>query len=291
MGCAALVTAGLLALDEVAAAAAPAAARGAVRQDGISVYYELHGPGIRAGTVPLVLLHGGALTIEAAFSPELISRFARHQPVIAIEQQGHGHTADRPQAPITIDQMVKDTAGVLGHLKVRQADFLGHSLGGIIAVGMAIRHPGVVRNVTALGAPYRLDGFRADLVQLQRDPDFKPTPDLERLLPSEAEFSKWRASFQRSAPDPKAYDAILQRLNDMLTNWEGWTSDEMRGIRARVLVAIGDDDYVRVDHAAEMAHLIPNGRLAVLPGTTHLNAVGRYEWLEPMMKALAQPRV
>src|SRR5262249_52869694 len=58
---------------------------------------------------------------------------------IAIEQQAHGNTADRPGKPITIHQMVKDTAGVLVHLKVRQADLFGHSLGRIIATGMATR--------------------------------------------------------------------------------------------------------------------------------------------------------
>jgi len=89
--------------------------------------------------VPIVLLHGGALTIETTFSPEQIARFACRRPLIAIEQQAHGNTADRPGKPITIHQMVKDTAGVLVHLKVRQADLFGHSLGRIIATGMATR--------------------------------------------------------------------------------------------------------------------------------------------------------
>jgi hypothetical protein len=42
--------------------------------DGIRVYYEVHGAELSANTTPIVLLHGGALTIELAFSPELVAR-------------------------------------------------------------------------------------------------------------------------------------------------------------------------------------------------------------------------
>ncbi len=256
--------------------------------DGVGVYYEITGD-LDRSTVPLVLLHGGALTIELAFTPQLIERFARHQPVIAIEQQGHGHTADRPGMPMTLDQMIRDTAAVLAHLKVRQANLFGHSLGGMIATGMAIRHPDVVRNVTTLGAPYQLEGFRADIVRIQRDATATPSPELVKLLPTEFDFAAWRAGFERSAPDPQAFDSVLERLNNMLTNWTGWSHEELKAIRAPTLVAIGDNDYVRIEHAAEVARLIPNARLAVLPGTTHFGIVKRDAWLEPMMQAMNQP--
>lgn len=165
----------------------------------------------------------------------------------------------------------------------------GHSLGGIIATGMAIRHADVVRKAVVLGTPYQLEGFRPDLVRLQRDPTATPSPELAKLLPTEADFAAWRASFQRSAPDPTAFDAILGRLNTMLATWPGWTEAEIRGIRAPTLIAIGDNDFVRVEHAAEVARLLPNARLAVMPGTTHLGVVKRNSWLEPMIEALAQP--
>ena len=262
---------------------------GTVKVDGVDVYYEVHGGALDGATVPLVLLHGGALTIETGFSRELIMRFARRRPVIAIEQQGHGHTADRPAMPFTIDQMVKDTAAVLTHLKVGKADLFGHSLGGMIATGLSIRYPGLVRSVTTLGTPYQLEGFRPDLVRLQRGTDTTPSPELAKILPTEADFAAWRASFQRVAPDPAAFDAVLERLNTMLATWRGWSDGELRSIQAATLVAIGDNDFVRVDHAADVTRLIPNARLAVLPGTTHLGIVKREAWLEPMIEGLAQP--
>jgi pimeloyl-ACP methyl ester carboxylesterase len=256
--------------------------------DDLQVYYEVHGGGADGDRVPIVLLHGGALTIEIAFAPDLISRFAAGRPVIAIEQQGHGHTGERP-GPMTIDRMVEDTAGVLAHLGVRQADLFGHSLGGMIATGVAIRHPALVRSATIVSAPYVLDGFLPDLVRIQREPTQAPSPSLIPLLPTEADFAAWRASFERSAPDPTAFDQILAKLNTMLAEWPGWSEAELHGIPAPVLVVIGDNDYVRIDHAAEMARLIPDARLAVLPGTTHLGITGRGAWLEPMIAARLEP--
>jgi pimeloyl-ACP methyl ester carboxylesterase len=156
---------------------------GKVELDGIGVYYEVHGAELSGNTTPIVLLHGGALTIELAFSSELVARFAQRCPVILIEQQGHGHTTDRPAKPMTINQVVKDTAGVLSHLGVRQADLFGHSLGGIIATGVVIRHPNLVRSVTTLGTPFQLDGFLPELARIQPDPTLTPSPNLCRCSP------------------------------------------------------------------------------------------------------------
>jgi pimeloyl-ACP methyl ester carboxylesterase len=85
-------------------------------------------------------------------------------------------------------------------------------------------------------------GFRPDLVRLQRGLSVTPSPELAKLLPTEADIATWRASFQRSAPDPTALDSILERLNAMLAAWPGWTADELRAIGAPTLVAIGDND-------------------------------------------------
>jgi len=131
--------------------------------DGLRVYYELHGGAPTGGKTPIVLLHGGVMTIDTAFAEDLIPRFSRTRPVIAIEQQGHGHTGDR-DGPAEVGRMVEDTAGVLAYLGVKQAHFFGHSLGGMISMGMAIRHPRIVRSVTALGSTYVLEGMLTELV-------------------------------------------------------------------------------------------------------------------------------
>jgi pimeloyl-ACP methyl ester carboxylesterase len=102
--------------------------------NGLNMYYEIHGAGS-----PLALLHGGPSTIETDFG-RVLPTFAKTRRVIAVEQQGHGHTADIDR-PLTFEQMADDTAQLLRQLKIEDADFFGYSMGGGIALQTALRHP------------------------------------------------------------------------------------------------------------------------------------------------------
>lgn len=290
LGAAAFATAAMSLSAEASAGRSDRRA-GKINVAGLGVYYEIHDGGGGSVRPPLVLLHGGAMTIETAFSSEFIARFSQDRTVIAIEQQGHGHTGDRPTAPFTMDRMVQDTAEVLRRLEVQRADILGHSLGGIVGTGVAIRRPELVNSLTAVAAPWSLSGFREEIEAMQRDPTYAPPEAFLPLLPTEAQFGAWRASFERAAPDPAAFDRILERLNAMLSAWPGWTADEIGSIAAPTLVVVGDNDYVEVDHALDFSKRVQNGRLAVLPGTTHLGILQRAEWLESMMASMAEQPV
>src|SRR5262245_17393040 len=105
--------------------------------NGLKMYYEIHGSG-----QPLVLLHG-AFGFAEGWGAMLPTLTKTHQ-VIAIELQGHGHTNDLDR-PLTYEQMAEDTAALLDQLKVKDADFFGYSMGGTVALGVAIRHPELVR--------------------------------------------------------------------------------------------------------------------------------------------------
>jgi pimeloyl-ACP methyl ester carboxylesterase len=255
---------------------------GYATRDGLRIYFEQAGGPLDSAVTPLVLLHGGLQTIEVAFGPDLLGRFARDRPVIAIEQEGHGHTGDR-ERPMTIDSMVQDTRAVLEHLNVRQADFFGFSLGAIISLGLAIRHPDLVGSVTTVSGSFRLEGMRPELVVMQRDPTHTPSPELAVILPTETDFAEMYASFVRHAPDKEGFERIAGKMNAMLGAWPGFPAGEVRSIRSPVLVVNGDDDFITVEHATELAGLIPASRLAILPGTTHLNILSRGDWIAGFM--------
>jgi len=257
---------------------------GRAMSDGLGVYYEVHG-GPLAGRTPMVMIPGGLMPIEIAFASDLLPRFAKHRPVIAIEPQGHGHTADRPGQP-SLERMADDVRAVLDHLKVAKAHLLGHSLGGIILTGVAIRHPDRAASLVPVSAPYTFDGMQPELVTLQRDPTHVPSPQLIPLLPTEADFASWKAVYERVNPDPKSFDRVAEKINIMLGGWAGWRPEDVKTIQAPTLVVLGDNDFMRVDFAAEMARLIPHARLAVLPETTHVDICRtRGDWLEPMVEA------
>jgi pimeloyl-ACP methyl ester carboxylesterase len=275
-----------------AAVATPAEADTAVRGgrsgyapagDGHRIYYETYG---RSSGVPIVLLHGGVMAIESAFGPDLIRRFARTRRVIAVEQQAHGHTADRAGVAITYESMADDTKAVLDHLGVAQADFFGHSMGGAISLGMAIRHPDRTRNITVLSSGYRSDGMLPELVEMNRNPTHQPSAELVPLLPTQADFEAWSATYARVSPDGAAgLQNVLAKLGVLITSWPGYTEDQLRGIRAPALLAMGDKDFITAEHFARMASLIPQAQYAVLPGTTHMTILQRGDWLESMMAA------
>jgi pimeloyl-ACP methyl ester carboxylesterase len=253
--------------------------------DGLDVYYEVHGGAPNAVTTPIVLLPGGLLAIETEWEADILPRFSRNRPVIAIEPQGHGHTADR-ESDYQLGQLAGDTAGVLEHLGVKKAHLFGHSMGGMIAFETALQRPDLVETLTVLGITSNLDGMLEELAVLQRDPTHQPSAELIPLLPTEEHFASWRDNFTRVNPKPETFDEVVTKLNVLLTNWTGWTEDQLRSIRVPTLVAIGDNDFTRIEHAAEMYRLIPNAKLAVLPGTTHISISERGAWLEPMLEEL-----
>jgi pimeloyl-ACP methyl ester carboxylesterase len=96
--------------------------------NGVHMYYEVYG-----GGSPLVLLHGGMLTIELNLARLILTLASKHQ-VIGVELQGHGRTADIDRA-ITPAALANDVAGLLDHLGIDRAHLFGHSMGG------AARHP------------------------------------------------------------------------------------------------------------------------------------------------------
>ena len=127
-----------------------------VSVNNLNMYYELHGAG-----EPLVLLHGAYMTIDLSFG-KMLPVLAENRKVIAIEQQGHGHTEDIDR-PLSFEQMADDTAELLRQLKIEEADILGYSMGGTIAVEMGIRHPELVRKLVIISSPYKRDGWHPDL--------------------------------------------------------------------------------------------------------------------------------
>src|SRR3954449_2632979 len=92
---------------------------GYVDVNGVHMYVEQYGQGS-----PLVLLHGGMLTIELNFASMIPALAERHR-VIGVELQGHGRTADTDRA-ITPAALAGDVVGLLDQLGLDSAHVFGH---------------------------------------------------------------------------------------------------------------------------------------------------------------------
>jgi pimeloyl-ACP methyl ester carboxylesterase len=160
--------------------------------NGLEMYYEIHGTGR-----PLVLLHGAYMPIEAM--GEVVPELARTRQVIAVELQGHGRTADIDR-PLSYEQMADDTAALLRHLGIEQADIFGFSMGGGVALQVAIRHPDLVRKLVVASASYTSDGMHPELLEMVPSitPEaFAGSPieeDYLRTAPNPDDFPRWSPS-------------------------------------------------------------------------------------------------
>jgi pimeloyl-ACP methyl ester carboxylesterase len=239
------------------------------------MYYEIHGTG-----QPLVVLHGSFMTIE--LMGKLIPELAKTRQVIAVELQGHGHTADIDR-PVTYEQLADDTAALLRYLGIAQADVYGYSLGGGVALQVAMRHPALVRKLVVVSASYTSAGMYPEALAAIKT----ITPDLFTGTP-------WRDAYERVAPHPEAFPTLVAKLVQVdMTPYE-WPAEAVRAITAPTMIVIGDSDGIPPEHAAEMFRLrgggvfgdlagLPTAQLAVLPGTTHVGLLDRADWLVAMV--------
>ncbi|MET0694488.1 MAG: alpha/beta hydrolase [Propionibacteriaceae bacterium] len=238
--------------------------------NGLHLYWERYGEG-----PPLVLLHGGMLTIEINFAG-LIPTLAASHTVIGIEQQGHGRTANTDR-DITYANLASDVVALLDHLGIEKATVLGHSMGGGVAWELAVSHPDRVSAVVPISAGVRPEGMHPDL----SDPS---TYETSPIMPTAEDFAEFSAAYQRLSPHPEKFNDFLTYLGGMDANFTGWTDDQLAGISCPVLIVQGDTDFTVIEHAAFMHDSVPGSALAVLPHTTHMQVTRRATILLPILQ-------
>jgi pimeloyl-ACP methyl ester carboxylesterase len=239
--------------------------------NGVHMYYEVYGEGS-----PLVLLHGGMMTIDLNFAT-LIPTLARRHTVIGVEMQGHGRTADTGRE-LTPTALASDVVGLLDHLGIDRAHVLGHSMGGAVALELAVSHPHRVLSVVPISISVRPDGMHEELV----DPSKHAT---STRMPTPQDFADMSEAYKRLSPHPDHFDEFLGALSASNADLQGWSDEQLAGITAPTLLMLGDHDFTTVDHGAVMLRLIPGSQLAVLPGTTHMTITRRADLLVPLLAA------
>jgi pimeloyl-ACP methyl ester carboxylesterase len=232
--------------------------------NGLKMYYELHGHGGR----PLVLLHGGFSNIQTDFGKAL-PKLAKDRRVIAIELQGHGHTADIDR-PLTYEQMADDTIALLNKLHVTKADYYGYSVGGAVAMQAAMRHPDVVGKLVVISSIFKTEGFHPEIIA-----------SISQLTPTSFAGTPIEEMYKKISPKPELLGNVILKVKHLILN-QNWSPESVRAIKAPTFIAIGDSDNITLEHAVEMFRLrgggvigdfvgLPSSQLAVLPRTTHFS--------------------
>jgi pimeloyl-ACP methyl ester carboxylesterase len=253
--------------------------------NGIKLYHEIHGEG-----EPLVLIHGGLTTIGEMQG--WVEPLAKTWQVIAVEMQGHGHTADTDR-PMSFTTMGDDITALLDHLKIPKADLVGHSLGGASAIRAAIQHPEKVRRLVVISSPYARSGWYPEA---QRGMSQVGAAMAENMMQTPT------GRFSKGWPEPKRFPQFLDKMGKIMTEDYDWSADIAK-LPMPALLVFADNDSVSQKHVAEFFALLGGGvkepgwlntqlsksRLAVVPGYTHYNFITSAEVPQLVGKFLADP--
>lgn len=246
--------------------------------NGLKMYYEIHGEG-----QPLVLLHGAYMTIDLNWS-QLIPELAKTHKIIALEMQGHGHTADIDR-PITHKALADDVAGLLQYLKIDSADVLGYSLGGTVAYAFAIQHPVMVKKLVLVSTVYKFHGWLKEV-----------TDAFQTFKPEFFDNTPLKTAYEKVAPDPGHWKAFLSKYMAYGKQDFDFGADNVKAIKSPILFIMGDNDGVSLEHKAEMYRAagggvigdmagLPKSQLAIFPGTTHMSLMMQ----TPKLLAVIEP--
>jgi pimeloyl-ACP methyl ester carboxylesterase len=213
--------------------------------EGVRTWYDECGAG-----EPLVMLHPGGVD-SRAFAPNvpaLADKFRTFTP----ERRGHGHTPD-VAGPITYALMARDTISFVEQVVGGPTCLVGCSDGAVVALQVALRRPDLVKRLVCVAGVFHRDGWVPEAI----DPNNSPP---EFLVSSYGDVS----------PDGiEHYPIVVEKLAHAHAEGPMLTVEDLRQLSCRTLVMVGDDDEVTLEHAIAFYRGLPNGELAVVPGTSH----------------------
>ena len=257
---------------------------GYVSANDIEYYYEIHGEG-----EPLLLLHGGLGSADM-FEP-ILPILTENRQVIGVDLHGHGRT-ELGDRPISYVDMGEDMAALLEELGYEQVDVMGYSMGGGVALRLAIQNPGIVRRLVVVSSGFaHPDGVYPELIPQQKmvgaqmAEAMKGTPMYE--------------SYIKLAPNPEDFPKLLDRIGELMSRSFNW-SEDIKGLEIPVMLIYGDSDMLQLEHVVDFYQLLGGGlkdagwmrenmsqnRLAILPGLTHYDIFLAPECAETSMTFL-----
>jgi pimeloyl-ACP methyl ester carboxylesterase len=238
--------------------------------NGIRMHFEVSGKGD-----PVLLING--LSAPAASWALQAGALAPHFTVVTFDNRGVGET-DLPAQPVyATSQLADDAAAILAHLKIPRAHVVGASMGGTIAMELALRHPRLVRSLTLACTWVEGDARFVHTLESWISLAYR-VPIEERYrhvvypwLFTPAFFARKEnveQAFQRAMAYPHQTKAeAIERQGKGIMAWNGTRAKKLGAIRVPTLVLVGRDDILTPPaFARQVAGAIRGARLVVMPG-------------------------
>ena len=272
------------------------------RANGIELAYDERG----GGTRPLLLVHG--FTGSRGDFASQLEALAAHGRVLAPDLRGHGESsrAEDP-ASYTLDALADDLLAFLDALGVERCDLLGHSMGGMLALRVALARPERVESLLlmstsaaplswldpaqlALASRVGREAGMSTLAQLLRarakdDPARSVADRRVEEEWGEERFWAWRSA-RVAATDPRAYAALGRALREGVD-----LSGRLAAIEVPTTVLVGDLDAEFLAPGTALARSIPGAHHVVLPNAGHQpQHEAPAAWREAVLAHLARVR-
>jgi len=193
--------------------------------------------------------------------------------IIRYDKRGHG-LSSIPEPPYGMGALVGDAEKLLDHLGVRECVFVGLSIGGMIAQGLAVKRLDLVRGLVLsntaakIGTPEmwrdRLETIRTGGIEALADSTMERW--FSRAFRDTAELEAWRNMLVRQPRDGYAGCAAAISGTDFYT--------PTSGLRLPALGIAGDaDGSTPPDLVRETVELIPGAKFHLIRGAGHLPCV------------------
>ena len=223
---------------------------GNIDDQGAKIHYVSYGQGD-----PVLLLHGGLSNRLSWFSqiPWLVASGRR---VILIDTRGHGYST-KGHSKLSYQIFAEDTLQVLDRLGIQRTDVVGWSDGGIIALLLGLESPQRIAKIVAISANFHPSGviLEAESPQSVSNTGFlKSIRDWFRGV--------WSGAGEQH-PSLEAEIIELWRTEPQLEH------SDLHAITSPTLVVVGENDIIDLNHSNELARMLANGRIEVIPGAGH----------------------
>jgi pimeloyl-ACP methyl ester carboxylesterase len=269
--CAVVMATGAMAQEQGATQMNAPSKSDRVAVNGVALHYEIHGAG-----KPLVMLHGGVNPADMFGAP--LAAMAETHQVIAVHLRGHGLSSDG-DAPWSSELMADDVDALLEAIGIGSADVMGYSLGGGVALQLAIRHPERVGKLVMVSASIKTSGNYPEVEEA-----------FKAMGAQAADIGAYLATTPMGEMYPDVYwEKLMRRTGEMAAAPFDW-SEGVKALSVPTLVIFADADMMYPAHIAEIYGLLGGGtqdagvdgalrptpnQLAIIPGTTHYDLISK----------------
>jgi pimeloyl-ACP methyl ester carboxylesterase len=240
-----------------------------VRVGDIDIAYKIFGSG-----TPVLLINGFAAPMDF-WDPNMLKELSTNHTVIVFDNRGIGNTTSG-EKHYSIKQFANDTAGLLDALKIKKADVIGWSMGGMIVQELALAYPDKIGKLVISSSS--CGGIESkpptqEVLMLYANPSGSSLEKIHRFLPLLFPL-KWRTQnadyLERlpKIPDVVSDEALNQQLNAII-DWPG-TCNQLGNVEHRTLVIVGTDDVFAVPaNSVLLTERIPGSKLVQVEGGGH----------------------